>query len=435
MEASATYMEDEAYPDVNRNYNYLPFWFEYCDTYGLESAEREHEYGSFIFAKRLSEDFGDEIIREIWQEMAKSDGLVAIDNVLRRKNSSLISAFSKFITANFFLEDMYVDGVDYRMAVTGKTTFNGVWIEYQYDASKSPTLVEVNKTNVNYDAWMDKWATDYITLKLDPERQKYRISFDGLDLTTNYLVKLATKKEGVINEIPFLLDERKDGSIELSYDNFQNVTLIIANAGNTTTSNPSWRLIIEAIEIAPIYDVAVIDVKPSTYSAFTEQTINISVTVQNNGNVRSESFNISVWWGALSIGNETVIELPPATKKALNFNWKIPNWLNGSETVWANITSIPGEANLENNLFRDGMLEIRSGLHDLAITDIIPAKNIVKQGEKLNIEVLVENQGNYTETSNLTLYANNSIIQTETLTIQAQASTTITFSWNTTALE
>ncbi len=84
METTATYMEDEVYPDVNDNYNYLPYWFQNCDTLGLKSTFGGHEYGNFIFAKRLSEGFGDIIIKGIWEECQFSNGLTAIDNVLSK---------------------------------------------------------------------------------------------------------------------------------------------------------------------------------------------------------------------------------------------------------------------------------------------------------------------------------------------------------------
>jgi len=266
METTATYMEDEVYPDVNDNYQYLPYWFQRSDVLGLESTQDSHAYGNFIFAKRLSEDFGDVVIRDIWEEMETTDGLTAIDNVLVGKGSSLLIEFGRFTIANFFLENMYVDGADYRATLTGTTTFDGVWLEYQYNASALPFgYVVIDQGNVNYDAWMDRWATDYITLKLDPTIEDYRIFFDGFDLTTNYLVILATKKSGVIANKTFSLDAQKDGYVDLSYDAFENVTLIIANAGNTDTANPSWRVIIEPRYLPDILIVDDNDGRPWAY--------------------------------------------------------------------------------------------------------------------------------------------------------------------------
>jgi hypothetical protein len=49
----------------------------------------------------------------------------------------------------------------------------------------------------------------------------------------------------------------------------------------------------------------------------------------------------------------------------------------------------------------------------------------------MNINVTVENQGSYTETFNVTLYANTTEIETKQITLTNGASTTITFTWNT----
>jgi hypothetical protein len=49
----------------------------------------------------------------------------------------------------------------------------------------------------------------------------------------------------------------------------------------------------------------------------------------------------------------------------------------------------------------------------------------------MNINVTVENQGNYTETFNVTTYANTTILETREITLESAVSTTLTFTWNT----
>jgi hypothetical protein len=71
-------------------------------------------------------------------------------------------------------------------------------------------------------------------------------------------------------------------------------------------------------------------------------------------------------------------------------------------------------------------------VHDVAVTNVIPSKTVVGQGYSLNINVTVANQGDYTETFNVTTYANTTTIQTKTVTLTSLNSTTITFNWNTT---
>jgi len=436
MEASAVYMEDEVFPNSNFNYKYLPDWFLFSDTFGLTNIDiyGTHEYGSFIWAKRMSEDFGDEIIKEIWTEMNQTDGtngLEAIENTLLSKNSTLLAEFSKFITANFFLEDCYEDGTEYReflkdTPASNGALVNGVWTEYEYDASIAPDCLEINSSNVNWDAWMDKWAADYITLRLDSAKSKYRVTFDGLNLTANYLVKLATKKEGLISETMFTLDSQKDGCLDLSYDTFDNVTLIIANAGNTNTSDPCWRVTIEVV--SPVYDVAITNVESPTYIAFTEQTINITVTVKNNGNKRYESFNVSTWWGDLLLATKSVTSLAPRNQEILEVEWTIPTGINGSKIIWANASIVDGETNLDNNRFENGMpLTIRIPAHNLTIRDITIQKNLIGQGLGINITVTLSNEGDFTETINVTLHLNGTMIDRSSYQITPGAEVEIDF--------
>lgn len=81
----------------------------------------------------------------------------------------------------------------------------------------------------------------------------------------------------------------------------------------------------------------------------------------------------------------------------------------------------------------DGTVNILG--HDVAVTDVAPLKTIVGQGYSMHINVTVENQGDYTETFNVTLYANTTIIETKTnITLTSGNSTTLTIPWNTTGV-
>jgi hypothetical protein len=65
------------------------------------------------------------------------------------------------------------------------------------------------------------------------------------------------------------------------------------------------------------------------------------------------------------------------------------------------------------------------------VLSVNPLKTIVGQGYAMNINVTVENQGDYTETFNITIYANTNPIETKQITLTKGASTTITHKWNT----
>ena len=82
-------------------------------------------------------------------------------------------------------------------------------------------------------------------------------------------------------------------------------------------------------------------------------------------------------------------------------------------------------------------------IHDVAITDLSPSKTIVGQGQNLDVNMTVANQGNYTETFNVTLCAspaaNSSgetfFIQGETIALESGGMVTLKLAWDTTGYE
>ena len=83
-----------------------------------------------------------------------------------------------------------------------------------------------------------------------------------------------------------------------------------------------------------------------------------------------------------------------------------------------------------SHITEDGTVNIIG--HDIAVINVNSLKTIVGQGCTMNINVTVINQGAFAETFNLTLYANTTSIETKEITLNNNASTTVTFTWNTT---
>jgi len=81
-----------------------------------------------------------------------------------------------------------------------------------------------------------------------------------------------------------------------------------------------------------------------------------------------------------------------------------------------------------------GVITLTYGVDDVAVTHVVSSKTVVGQGFRASINVTVANQGNYTETFNVTVYANITIVDTlfTNITLTNGNSTTITFTWNTT---
>lgn len=70
-------------------------------------------------------------------------------------------------------------------------------------------------------------------------------------------------------------------------------------------------------------------------------------------------------------------------------------------------------------------------VHNVALTRVSPRRTIVGQGYDVIVDVNVTNRGSVFWASNVTLYANTTVIQTQQLTLAAGNFTVLTFTWNT----
>jgi hypothetical protein len=72
------------------------------------------------------------------------------------------------------------------------------------------------------------------------------------------------------------------------------------------------------------------------------------------------------------------------------------------------------------------------GVHDVAVTNVTSAKDVICQGCLGNISVTVENQGDFAEVFNVTAYANTTVIGEKTVSLASHTSTGVVFTWNAT---
>jgi len=85
------------------------------------------------------------------------------------------------------------------------------------------------------------------------------------------------------------------------------------------------------------------------------------------------------------------------------------------------------------SIFSVGMIRVTAaGTRDVAVLSVTPDPTSVKLGELVNITVVVENQGDQTETFSVTVYYDTNTIGTQSVTsLAAGANTSLTFVWDT----
>jgi len=188
-----------------------------------------------------------------------------------------------------------------------------------------------------------------------------------------------------------------------------NVTLVVSDSGGLFDSQ-QWNVTVNDINRPPIID----DYYPPADPIILEG--------------ESQKFNIT----------KSDLDGDPLT-----VTW----WLNQSDTGETS-DSYTYTANYESAgtynvtvVVSDGLsqtsyqwtLTVTNVERDIAITNLTLSKNVVGEGYALSINVTITNQGELTETFNVTVYANTTIIDTLTnITLTSGNSTTVTFTWNTT---
>ncbi|MBN1265598.1 MAG: hypothetical protein JXA25_08905 [Anaerolineales bacterium] len=104
-EATATWMQDEVYDDVNDGVEDLYAVFKSPDTCqlavgGTERVEDDgHWYGEWIYIRYLSEHFGANLIRSIWEQAVPHNGYDAIEAALQTVGTSLEETLRGFSVA------------------------------------------------------------------------------------------------------------------------------------------------------------------------------------------------------------------------------------------------------------------------------------------------------------------------------------------------
>jgi hypothetical protein len=115
-----------------------------------------------------------------------------------------------------------------------------------------------------------------------------------------------------------------------------------------------------------------------------------------------------------------------AISDATNATWTFTPTLPGFYTVYLEATD-PA-----NNTSTSNSVSVTVNIHDVAITNVASSKTVVFQGSTMNINATAADLGSYTETFNVTAYANATIIASQNVTLNSGGSTTLTFNWNTT---
>ena len=182
-----------------------------------------------------------------------------------------------------------------------------------------------------------------------------------------------------------------------------------------------------------ICDVAITNVTTPMSVVVQNSTLPVNITVENKGESNfTESFDVTLYTNTTIIGNMTVTDLQPLSTRILTFNWNTTGVTKGNYRI--NATAVlPIDNNPNDNTYADRWVAVILK-NDIAVSTVTPSKSRVVQNSTLLVNVTVENKGNSTETFNVTIYANTTLIGSQTnVTLATRNSTTLIFIWNTTS--
>lgn len=110
------------------------------------------------------------------------------------------------------------------------------------------------------------------------------------------------------------------------------------------------------VTMGEIHDIAAANVTPLKTIVGQGYTMNISVTVANQGEF-AKTFSITLYANTTAIETKE-ITLQSGASTTLVFTWNTTSYAKGNYTLWAYTWPVPGEALLENNTLTNGWVKV-----------------------------------------------------------------------------
>jgi len=163
----------------------------------------------------------------------------------------------------------------------------------------------------------------------------------------------------------------------------------------------------------------------------------VNVTFPNGGEALTAGIDYTISWNGSDV-DEDNLAYTLAYSEDGGENWvPLAIDLNQTSYIWDTTFLQKGSNYLVKVIATDGVNTSEDvsdnaftvKVHDIATTKVTSSKAVVGQGYNLYINVTITNEGNFTETFNVTVYANTTEIETREITLSDGNSTIIMFTW------
>ncbi|MEM3828138.1 MAG: right-handed parallel beta-helix repeat-containing protein, partial [Conexivisphaerales archaeon] len=252
------------------------------------------------------------------------------------------------ISAADFPGSIYGSPWDYHalsnVLIKGNTLFNNTWqVDISNDA-KNVTLICNNILNAVEDG-IDVWS--YPNAGVAPT---------DIKINYNNIIGSGTYGLWVGEDVTEPVDARYNwwGHLTGPY----HPTLNPTGLGDEVSGNANFKPWLLTEKAPPlVHDVAILSIAPSAIRIASGSTVQVSVKVKNEGNTY-ETFNVSLYYDDNLIGWETITDMIPGSTKLLTFNWNTSGVPYGTYTLKAEASMVPGEVDIEDNVFVDGQVRV-----------------------------------------------------------------------------
>jgi hypothetical protein len=181
-------------------------------------------------------------------------------------------------------------------------------------------------------------------------------------------------------------------------------------------------------------DVAVFNVMATVSETQVGQSIQLTIPVMNEY-CKPLSFNVTVRANSTTVRIVAVNDLTPFTETNVTCVWDTYEFPVGSYRLSAEASVVSGETDTDDNQYVDGIVRLVTRVnpvHDVAVVSLAVSRNVVGQGLCVLIGLTIQNQGDYAETLNVIIYANQTVIAAFfNVNLTSGSSTTIACTWNT----
>jgi hypothetical protein len=246
MEGTATWMEDEVFDGVNDNLQYLrtspiapTFFYNPLDYYNPDPSEFDagYKYGVWIFWRYLSERFGRDVVREVWQRAgSRTYSLGALVTTLSGRGVALADLLTDFGVANFYPESVYSEGGSYPSPRPSDVRQIGA-------AGLAPTPYT-----------MYHLSNDYLALIPDalPPTANLRITLDlPVPESSPRATALVERADGTVLPVPATL-EGTTGRWVIDVPEFGSTSRVVLMLTSASTRYRCWRRMVYSCRGAPI---------------------------------------------------------------------------------------------------------------------------------------------------------------------------------------